>query len=70
VNGRQRVKSLGAQMREVGRRSPATAEHEVDDDCPLCRMVAGRAPIETIELPDGSILTVHELPTTARKRPG
>ncbi|MEO8703069.1 MAG: hypothetical protein ABI867_23695 [Kofleriaceae bacterium] len=38
----------------------APADHP-DDDCPLCRLMAGQEPSETIALPDGSILEIREV---------
>lgn len=56
---------LEAKMLEVARRPPAGAEHTGEDDCPMCRMLAGLTPLESFQLPDGSILELHALPAAA-----
>ncbi len=39
------------------------SDHAPDDDCELCRRMAGSEPIETVTMPDGTVYEVHEMPT-------
>ncbi len=48
---------------------PRRAKHAGDDDCELCRMTAGQAPIEVMTLPDGSSVEVREWPPPGRRMP-
>lgn len=41
---------------------PPGADHALDDDCAICRMMAGKEPIEVVTMADGSVYEVHEMP--------
>jgi len=69
-NGRPRPPSRfkKGKLYDVVVRLPGS-DHAPDDDCELCRRMAGREPIETVTMPDGTVYEVHEAPPDSRGAP-